>query len=262
MLRKLILSAALLSVPVISQAATFSYSNISAGLSYDAVLLSVPADRTVTSGSPNAALSIGPIGLSGASTGNRIFAGEVGGTLRKTLQSTGFAFSMTNLTEAECVDNPTTGSCPPEASSKATLYFEFEVDADQTLDLTGFWNGSDGGGLSLVDFFYFELSRFTANVFNPEELVLIDTNNAANTSDSGTVNESIDLFAGERYYLTVTNAVSAEASNAFPLVRDTGALSFTMGDTVAVPGPAGLPLLAGALGALVLVRRKRPLRRG
>lgn len=260
-----------------SSLTTFGFSGYQA---YDGANIGFPVNLALEDRSE-------PLGTSGGLVNSRFarsFAGEISGgrTTRGDMSAVtqglfaedGFFLKSEVDTEVECLRNPTAGTCPPQLSSQATLEFSFTVDADATLFLDGFWIGGDGDlGINLVDYFSLSLIRLTANPFNPERLLQIDTNATGSSALGGFIDSSIGLLEGETYVLgySLQTQVSSPGAVLVPF-NDNG--RFTLAASVieanadvdafaarflaAAPVPlpaAGWMLLAG-LGALVGLRRR------
>ncbi len=238
----------------VSSANSLTYQNFTGQLDY----------VTTNLGGANDTVSIPLIGntatasydsgiLPGGSTGGRIFEGRSTAGALATFSSTGFTIDLNVTAESECVDNPTAGSCPSGVTTNGEMVFEFIPDMDMTLNLSGTWTGSDGGGFSIVDYFYFQLERETANPFNPEELITIDTNQATTTQESGIISESVNLLAGNIYTLSLFNKTDTISSNELPVVSDSGTFSLIANS---VPEPSTMVMLLSSFGVMANYRHK------
>ncbi|MCP4070415.1 MAG: hypothetical protein GY742_01580 [Hyphomicrobiales bacterium] len=264
--RTLAFGVAFMVAPGSAQAIGLNFSNFDTTLSYNGTNLAVPsnaADRTETGTVIGGALSysIDSGDLTGG-TGGRVYSGRGQGSIVGNFSNSGFDFDLLVSATAECVLNPTLGTCPPSVSVDGGLDFELTTDTDTSLTISGDWAGSDGGGLSTVDFFSVQLLRETGNPFNPEELIDVSTNHSSNTSDTGTIGLTLTLLAGERYFFNLRNKTKASASNNNLLVQDFGSANFTASVSPSVspvPIPAALPLFGTGLTVMGLIgwRRKR-----
>ncbi len=199
--------------PGLAQAVGLDFSNFNTSLSCNGTNLTVPpnaADRTETGTVIGGALSysIDSGDLTGG-TGGRVYYGRAQGSIVGNFTNSGFDFDLLVSATAECVLNPTLGTCPPSVSVDGRLDFELTTDTDTSLTISGDWAGSDGGGVSIVDFFSVQLLRETGTPFNPEELIDVSTNKPSNISDTGTIGLTLTLLAGERYFFNLRNKTKA-----------------------------------------------------
>jgi hypothetical protein len=250
---------ALLSSSAIAvQAATLGYENVSGEARYGSSNLggaSGSAPVTIVSGQVTGSVDSGELTVSG--TGGRVFGGEADASVLAALGPDGFAFDLRVNATARCLANPSAGSCPPSILADAELEFDFVPDTDMEVAFSGNWVGSDGGGLSLVDFFGLSIERETGNPFNPQTILSIDTNRSGFTDEAGSVDTALLLLAGNRYTLSVGNQTSATASNADLVVADSGFARFSLGTAPAIPLPPTFLLIVAAGSALGVAGARR-----
>ncbi|MEO0424906.1 MAG: hypothetical protein AAF184_21400 [Pseudomonadota bacterium] len=138
----------------------------------------------------------------------RIVNGEINGGVTLSLSETAFSVELTVSAQTTCED-PEIGTCARSLRHDGDLELFFSVVEDAELHFTGTWEGSDGGGVSLVDFASLELVRLTGNPFNPRELVVVNTNAGEQGVSSGTIDEVVLLEAGETYQLNMRNSTES-----------------------------------------------------
>ncbi|MEM9388523.1 MAG: hypothetical protein AAGA68_26005 [Pseudomonadota bacterium] len=137
--------------------------------------------------------------------GDRHVVGNVEGAVSLLLGEAGFSFEIAVLASTRCENDGGIGTCARSLTHNGEVELFFTAPEDAELRFSGTWAGSDGEGVSLVDFFSLELVRITGNPFNPQELVVINTNMGEQGIDAGAVDEIVLLEADESYQLTVRN---------------------------------------------------------
>ncbi len=136
--------------------------------------------------------------------GGRNVEGEVDGGVSLTLSEDTFSLEVAVSVLTTCNDEGI-GTCARSLIQDGELELFFTAPEDAELRFTGTWEGGDGGGVSLVDFFSLELVRLTGNPFNPQELIVVNTNQGDEGIEAGAIDEIVKLEAGETYKLNIRN---------------------------------------------------------
>ncbi|MEO0425449.1 MAG: hypothetical protein AAF184_24155 [Pseudomonadota bacterium] len=136
--------------------------------------------------------------------GGRFVEGQVDGGVSLTLSEEMFSLEVAVSVLTTCNDAGI-GTCARSLIQDGELELFFTAPEDAELRFTGSWAGGDGEGVSLVDFFSLELVRLTGNPFNPQELIVVNTNQGDEGIETGTIDEIVQLEAGETYQLNIRN---------------------------------------------------------
>ncbi|WP_425101289.1 VPLPA-CTERM sorting domain-containing protein [Tropicibacter sp. S64] len=206
----------------------------------------------------------------GEISAGRIGRGQATGATGGQLTSDGFYFSSDVTTEAECIANPTTATCPPFIRSQADLWVEFIPDVNTTLYYDVNWAGGDTDpGLNLVDYVDYSIARF--NGFGYVNLYSYSTNTTGEVAPFGNDSGSVSLLAGTTYRFSLALSAYSISNGAVGVpfldaagvdvslsaVQSNANADLVDGLLAPVPLPAALGLMAGALGGLAGVRRRR-----
>jgi hypothetical protein len=134
----------------------------------------------------------------------RVVNGQVDGGVSLTLAEDMFSLDVAVSALTTC-DDDGLGTCARSLLQDGELELFFTAPEDAELRFTGTWEGGDGEGVSLVDFFSLELVRLTGNPFNPRKLIVVNTNQGEAGVEAGALDEIVLLEAGETYQLNVRN---------------------------------------------------------
>lgn len=130
------------------------------------------------------------------------------------------------MAEPTCLANTTGGTYPPFMASQDALSFDFSVDVDNILYLSGLWSGGVESGIGLTDTLGFSVQRVRPTG-GFDLLFGVDTNaGAAKNARAGAFDDAVSLLAGQNYTFSFTQSALAGSNGAIDVpFGDTGTLS-------------------------------------
>ena len=230
--------------------------NIGAGY-----LATSDADRTSTfgpSGSGSFANNVAS-SYSGDMGAGRIGTGEVTAATSGTLNATGFSIESQVTTSSTCNADPTpvAADCLPFIGMQSFVSFDFSPTADTQLTFSIDWAGGAGDpNINLSDYFSFQFLAWNGFAFSAFGLPAYSTSELGDVQTSGNFSGVLDLFAGNDYRFEIGQRAQSQTNGEVGIpALDSG--FFTVEASIAaVPVPASLWLITGALAALVGLRRR------